>query len=226
MKRFFSGQLINVIFIVLVVGAALTIYFLSHAQAQSSGEAASTASSPSATAASEESDTPAPAGCGGVPESVWLTHLESADGFTAKPVSGSERAWSLSCGTDPDVSAQMSYTVDGGCVSSVEFVFSLPEYTYDGDSDSAIERYLASSEEAALSARNDAVRILLSDLLPACDASDAVSLPTVLLWAESAAQIENEGDDYNDDENGVAFMAYRTQRKGADLLVCSFFMSF
>lgn len=221
MKRFLTRQLINVIFIVLVVGAALGIYFLSHAQAQSSALAASPSSEVSA--ASLQLDTPAPADCGGVPESVWLTHLESADGFTAEPVSQAERTWSLSCGSDPTVSAELRYTVDGGCVSSVELAFAVPQI-YDDDSDSAIERYLASSEEAALSARNDAIRTLLNDLLPACDANDAVPLSTVVLWAEKATQVEDSDDVYNDDENGVVFMAYRTQRQGDDLLICSFFM--
>jgi len=46
----------------------------------------------------------------------------------------------------------------------------------------------------------------------------------VLVWAEAAIQIEDDNDDYSDDENGVAFLSYRTQRDGADLLICSFFM--
>ncbi len=221
MKSLVSKQLLNIIFIVLVVGAALLIYFLSHTQAQSSGDVASASPSPKATVGL--ADASASLYQGGVPESVWLTHLQTGTDFTAKPSSDGERVWSLSCETTPVVSAQLSYTVDGGHVSSVELALALPE-TVDCDSDSTIEQYLASSDETALSAQGDAVRILLTDLLPACDAADAVSLATVSLWAEKTAQIKDEGDDYSAKENGVAFMAYRTQRKSVSFLICSFFI--
>ncbi len=224
MKNLVSKQFLNVIFIILVVGAALLIYFLSRTQTQSANEVTKTASSPQITAGSGDIfDASASFYQGGVPESVWLTHLQTGDDFTAEPVSDDDHIWLISCETNPVVTAQLIYTVDGGRVSSVELALALPE-AVASDSNSAIEQYLASSDEAAQNAQNDAVRILLSDLLPACDAADAVSMATVSLWVEKVAQIKDEGDDYSAKENGVAFIAYRTQRQSVPLLICSFFM--
>jgi hypothetical protein len=221
MKRIISKQLVNIIFIVLVVGAALSIYFLSHAQSERADTPASP--TPVSTDASSDNAGSSAYSLSGVPESVWLTHLESSDNFSATADPDVERAYSVSYGSAPTVTVQLSYTVDEGCVSSVELAFALPE-TDDYDSASSIEQFLASSDEAALDAQSDAVHVLLLDMIPACDAKDAVSISTVSLWVEKATQIQDEDDDYNAEENGVAFMAYRTQRKTVPVLICVFFM--
>jgi hypothetical protein len=199
------------------------IYFLSRGQTQPTAESVSTATSSQETATLTDSSGTAAINHGGVPESIFLTHLESSTDFTANPVSDAKQLWSLSCGTDPVVSTQLRYTIDGRCVSSVELAFALPE-AGETDSTSAIEQYLASTEEAAFVAQGDAVRLLLTDLLPAFDATDAVSLSTITLWAEEAVQIQDEDDDYSDEEGGITFIAYRTRREGIPFLICSVFM--
>jgi hypothetical protein len=221
MKRFFSRQLVNIVFLVLVVAAALTIYLLSRAQPRPQSEENAAATEPLVATVSPDIETAAaPAG---VPEAVFLTHLETSDVFTATAVPDAERTWTLVCAAAPSVTTRLCYTVDGGGVSSVELAFPSAA-AYDSDSDSAIERYLAAAENESLSTQGDAVRALLNDLLPACDKADALSASTVRRWADDAAQVETEDDDYDAEEGGFAITIYRTRRSGEDVLICAFFL--
>lgn len=214
MKRFLAKQFLNIVFIVLIVAAALTIYFLSRSEKSSAASAAS----PAQTAATPE---PEPV-FSGIPESVFTTHLESAESFRAERSKDEDRAWIITLGESPEVTATLLYTVDDGAVSSVELGVLLPA-SQNQSSDSSIESALAVNEKEARAARNDAVRLLVCDLIPACDSADALSAAQVRLWAENATQIQYMDDDYDDKSDGCQFMAYLTKKNEQDVLVCVFF---
>ncbi|MEN6418858.1 MAG: hypothetical protein ABFC73_08035 [Clostridiaceae bacterium] len=215
MKRFLAKQFLNIVFIVLIVAAALVIYFLSRSEKQA---AAAASPSPAQTAASAAEK----AVFSGVPESVLITHLESAEEYTAERAKDDDRSWVITLGESPEVVASLSYTVDDGAVSSVELQVVLPA-KLSKESSSSIEQYLAKNADEADVARDDAVRLLLCDLIPACDSEDALSPAQVRLWAEHAVQIKSASDDYDDKCCGCQFLTYQTQRDEQSILVCVFF---
>lgn len=214
MKRFLAKQFLNIVFIVLIVAAALTIYFLSRSETNASSSAAS----PTQAVATPE---PEPV-FSGIPESVFVTHLESAESFRAERSKDDDRSWIITLGESPEVTATLIYTVDDGAVSSVELGVLLPA-SQEQSSASSIESALSVNEKEARAARNDAIRILVCDLIPACDSEDALSAAQVRLWAENATQIQYMDDDYDDKSDGCQFMAYLTKKNEQDILVCVFF---
>ena len=216
MKRFLSKQFVNIVFVVLIVAAALTIYFLSRSDLKTDSSAASAAPLEATASAVPE------AVFSGIPESVLITHLESAEAFRAERVEGEDRAWTLTVGESPEVTASLTYTVDNGAISSVELGVVLPA-EQSKKSSSSIEQYLAANADQANAARDDAVRLLLCDLIPACDSQDALSPAQVRLWAERAAEIEDADEDYKDASDGCQFFAYQTLRDETNILVCVFF---
>ena len=166
--------------------------------------------------------TPTAAEPKGVPEAVFTSHLMTSELFDAAASADDPRAWSLTCGGEPGVTADLVYTVDGGAISSLELrVPFAPEY--DAKSESSIERYLAEAEDRTEQARADAIRALLPDLLPACDRNDALSRASVRIWTEEALNLSSEEDDYTQKQGGCTFYAYRMQRDGRDWLVCLLF---
>ena len=262
MKRFLSKQLLNIVFLVLIVAGALTIYFLSRAErkadaspasqktsagasSETSTEAFTEASSEASAERSAASAAPTPdetpssgdsvlttepvatAAAAkrprGVPEAVFATHLATSDLFDAAVSADDPHLYTLSYGDSPAVTATLQYTVDGGAISSLELTFQLPP-EYDEKSESAIEQYLASSQNEMDEARAEAIRALLTDLLPASDLNDALSKAGVRLWAEESLRISSENDDYNQKSEGCSFLAYRMSRDGRDVLVCLFFL--
>ena len=100
MKRFLAKQFLNIVFVVLIVAAALLIYFLSRSE-----QRADASVSPSASAVV----TPEPKAIfSGVPEEVLLTHLITAEAFSAVPAEDDDRAWVLTVGESPSVKARFS----------------------------------------------------------------------------------------------------------------------
>jgi len=219
MQRLFSKQFVNIVFLILVVAAALTIYLLSRAQdtAAASQSASPAAAAPSPAAASAEPV------FSGVPESVFVAHLETSDLYSAEQSASEARVWTLTVDGAPPTEAGLAYTVERGAVSS--FVLNVP-FPAEGSkkSGSAIERYLAANAEEAAAAFREAVRTLLTDLMPACDADDNLSIAGMRIWAEEATQIEKDDDNFDDRENAFSFLAYKTQRTDGDYLICEFYI--
>ncbi len=224
MKRFFGRQWTNIIFLVLIVGAALTIYLLSRGGIVAS----SSASEPeTATAQALSAETPAPGAEApslssprGVPVSVFLTHLETSELLTAEQSKKDTETWAIASKSAPAVTALMRYTVNDGCVSSLEITFDIPQ-AYEGKAGNEIEKYLKEHSDAQTGETPDAVRAMLGDLLPACDAQNRLSATTARYWAEQALLLEKNGADFEDTQSGCRFVAYRTSREGKDLLVCT-----
>ena len=233
MKRFLQKQLLNIVFLVLILAGALTIYFLSRAESSAAVTSAGTTASPQERQTGSASATPPstvptatasePARPKGVPEAVFTTHLSASDLFSAQASEDDSRFWTLTYGETPSVTATLRYTVDGGAVSSLEFAFSLPP-EYDASSKSTIEQYLAESKDRVREAREEAVRALLLDLLPACDRNDVLSRASVRIWVEETLRIADEDDDYTQKSDGCTYYAYQMQREGRDILVCLFFL--
>lgn len=232
MKRFLKEQLLNIVFLVLIVAGALTIYFLSRAQqtpdASGSNEAAeSTATPDSNSASSDESDAAASPSAAadearrpkGVPEAVFKTYLSTSELFDAAVSADDPHVWTLVYGEDPPVNIALQYTVDDDAVSSLELAFSLPP-EYDEKSESGIERYLAQAEGRLNEARAKAVRALLPELLPACDLNDVLSNASIRIWAEETLRISSADDDYTQKSDGCTFYAYQIQHDERDVLVC------
>ncbi len=216
MQSWLKKQLTNIVFLVLIVAAALTIYLLSR-------------TSPPAASATVRSDTPAPAPTAsataaprGVPEAVFKTHLQSSELYQAEASPENNRAWTLAIGGSPEVGTQLLYAVDGGCVSSLEISFRLPR-VYEDEGDTGIDRFLYEASQMQSDAVPDAVRVLLGDLLPASDAEDRLNVVTARYWAEQALLLEKQGDDFKDTQSGCRFIALRTERNDSDVLVCTLF---
>ena len=246
-NQFFKKQLLNIVFLVLIVGGALTVYFLARAEqpkgqvntspaaaaapkaetsASQTNEAAGTKIDEAAASSGEAAEsTPSPSAepkrVVGVPEDVFATHLATSDLFDAKRSSTDSCSWTLTYGEQPPMEVGLQYTVDDGAVSSLELSFLLPP-TYDAKSKSTIEQYLAKSVGKITAAREEAVRALLPDLLPACDQNDALTRASVRIWAEKMAQISSSKGDVQDKADGCTFYAYQIQREESDVLVCLF----
>ena len=221
MKRFLNRQLTNIIFLVLIVGAALTIYLLSR------GEIVSSSTPPSATevaALASSIETPVPdaddssqSSPRGVPASVFRTHLETTELFSAEESKNDDKVWTLAYRS---ITAQLRFTVNDGSVSSLEITFDIPQ-VYDGKATTEIEKYLKEHTAEQTGDMPDALRVLLSDLLPVCDMKNRLSATTARYWAEQALLLKKDGTDYEDIQSGCRFIAYRTARDGGDLLVCT-----
>lgn len=223
MRRLLSKQFVNILFMVLVVAAALTIYLLSRSQdASRETSAASESAPPAAETADALSSSPEPV-FSGVPESVFVAHLETSELYKAEQSASDARVWTLITGETASVCAELNYTVERGALSSFTLTFPLPS-TYNAKSKSAIERFLASKGEALTAAQSDAAVTFLTDLMPACDADDALSASSVRAWAEKAVQIEGATGSFDEREGDFYFLAYRTTRENADALVCEFYI--
>ena len=244
-EQFLKKQLLNIVFLALIVGGALTVYFLARAEQPDkklSTSPAAVAAAPTAKAAASQTNeasssgnedsvsgdaiaSPSPSAESkrvvGVPESVFATHLATSELFDAKRSATDPCSWTLTYGEQPSMEVGLQYTVDDGAVSSLELSFLLPP-TYDAKSKSTIEQYLAKSAGKMTAAREEAIRALLPDLLPACDQNDALTRASVRIWAEEMAQISSEKDDVRDKADGCTFYAYQIQREESDVLVCLF----
>lgn len=254
-EQFLKKQLLNIVFLVLIVGGALTVYFLARAEqpnkrlntspatAAAAPTAKASASQANEAASSENEDSvpgdasaasgdtaavsPSPSAeykrVVGVPESVFTTHLATSELFDAKRSTTDPCSWTLTYGEQPPMEVGLQYTVDDGAISSLELSFLLPP-EYNAKSESTIEQYLAKSVGKMTAAREEAIRALLPDLLPACDQNDVLKRASVRIWAEKMTQISSEKDDVRDKADGCTFYAYQIQREESDVLVCLFIL--
>ena len=206
-------------FLVLIVGAALTIYLLSrNTQGSASAASASPDSTPAASPAASVTAKPH-----GIPESVFVTHLESNEVFTAARSDAGERTWTLTYGKSPAVTALLLYDAKDGYITTLEISFYLPAQ-YDDESKSTIEQYLSEASKAKSDALPNAVRTILSDLLPVCDAESRLSATTARYWAEEAIQLNKQGADFEDTQSDARFIAFRAARSDLNMLVCTLYL--
>lgn len=232
-KQLLKKQLLNIVFLVLIIGGALTVYFLARAEqpkaqlstspAAAAAPTAEASGSPGDPAESTTAPSAQPKRVVGVPESVFATHLATSELFEAKRSATDPCSWTLTYGEQPPMEVGLEYTVDDGAVSSLELSFPLPP-EYSAKSESTIEQYLAKSVGKMTAGREEAIRALLPDLLPACDQNDALTRASVRIWAEEMTRISSEKDDVRDKADGCTFYAYQVQREESDVLVCLFIL--
>lgn len=219
MKLWMKKQLTNIVFLVLIVAAALTIYLLSRATptdaaAQAQDTAPISSPVPSASPSAEVR---------GVPEAVLRTHLASSELYAAKASEEDGSAWTLTLNDSPAFSADVLYTVQNGAVTSMEVTFALPS-AYDDKGTTSIDQYLHETSKKQAEALPGGVRAILSDLFPACDIAERLSLTSTRYWAEQALLLEKPGEDFKDTQNGCRFYALRTTKGKSDVLICTLFL--
>lgn len=218
MRNFLQKEFRNIVFIVLVVAAALAIYFLS--RTVKSAELAATPDPAQATAALQgDASAASEAVFSGVPEEVLLAHLLTAEAFSAEPAKDGDRTWILTVGESPKTSARFTYIVDRGAVTGFTLTLTLPVEA-SAKSKSGIDQALAASEAERKAAWSRAVAALLTDLLPACDADDAISISTVRDWAQKASAFDSESNSFADEAGGALFDAYITNSDDGLALAC------
>lgn len=223
MKQTLRNQLTNIVFVVLIVAAALAIYLLSR-----SGSGAVT---PTTTPGATETATPTPpeadtqkSSTRGVPESVFTTYLATNEVFSADKSRRDSREYTLTYGDSPSMEANLRYEVLEGNLSSIEIVFPLLE-EYKSKAKTDIEKYLYKTAQEQQLALQDTLFAILSDLLPACDAKDELQLSSIRYWVEQSMLLKKVGSDFEDTLEGYHFLAYRSQGDVQQELICVFYLT-
>ena len=221
MKQILSKQLTNIVFLVLIVAAALAIYLLSRAESAPGAPifgAVTATPTPSPTPLASE--TPKPRG---IAESIWKTHLETSESFTANSSRVDPYAWTLHVGKINEVKARLFYGVENGCVSTLELSFKLPQPYKKSNSVDAIEQYQYETSKQQSEDLKSAMRMLLSDLFPTCDGEDRLQAATTRYWAEQALLLAKAGDEFEDTVEDCRFLAYIMEQDEGNRLVCCLF---
>jgi len=212
MSRFLSRHALDIVFLVLVFAAALTIFLLSRAN---TSESALPAEAAAETTAAPAAKTPAPSFYG-VPEAVLTAHLSAAEDYEARRADANARSWTLALGESPYLAAELTYELTGGRISSVALWLPLPEEPESKPKKgSEIEESIAELLEKLSYTQAGAIRTLLSDLLPACDCGGALSASLARTWAEGAIRARKGDDTFRAEASGCQFLAYRCLRGDA-----------
>ena len=228
MKQTLRRELTNIVFLVLIVAAAVVIYLLSRAETTATAEQPAETSATitaeeeeaeSTTADAAEKNTPR-----GVPEAVFLTHLATSETFTANEEGHDKRTYALAFGDAPPVEALMQYELQDGCISSMEITFALPVVPKDKGK-TKIDAFLYESAQTLVRIHGDAVLAIVGDLLPATDAKDELQNASVRFWVEEAVLLKKTGDKFEDTQGGYHFLAYRSQGDVNQELICVFYLT-
>lgn len=242
MKQFFSKQLTNIVFLVLIVAAALAIYLLSRAesapQAVADAVATPAASSPSPSASASPKSR-------GIPEAVLKSHLQTSEQYYARSSAAGPHIWILTRGKSPEIRSTLLYELENDGVSSLELSFELPKATVEKVTPSptpkakgekakstpkpnakqqqaknTLEQHLKDGAKEKAEAQENAIRVLLSDLFPVCDGQERLSASTVRYWAEQALALKKSGDKFEETVEDCRFQAYVTEQDDETRLVC------
>lgn len=236
MKQTLRRELTNIIFLVLIVAAAVVIYLLS--RAESATQTPDTSPTPASETASkqtseetESADASAPTNdpeesstTRGVPESVFKTHLLSSELYAAAPVRNKPTTYTLIWNESEQAEVLLTFELRNGDLSSLEITFQLPE-VFQGKPKSDIEKRLAEASESLASANNEVIPALLLDLLPASDAKDKLQQTSIRFWTEEAQRLKKVGDKFEDTLDGYHFIAYRKQGDVLQELVCILYLT-
>ena len=227
MKQTLRRELTNILFLVLIVAAAVAIYLLSRGESGARAQTSAQAATP--TPAAEESAEPEGAATRqqtprGVPEAVFRTCLATSELFSAEPERRDDHAFAIGYGENPIIHAALRYELNDGCLSSLELTFPLP-YVVKGKGNSGIDAFLKESAEELTRVQGDAILTLMSDILPACDARDELQSSSVRYWVEQALLLKKVGDDFEDTQGSYRFLAYRSQRDVTQELICVFYLT-
>ena len=247
MKQFFSKQLTNIVFLVLIVTAAMAIYLLSRAESAPQQAVAIAAATPAA-------PTPSPSGSAspkprGIPEAVLTTHLQTSEQYYARSSAAGPHMWILTRGKSPEIRSTLLYEIQNDGVSSLELSFELPkaygEKTTPSPTPKAknekakptstpkskidktkanMEKQLKEAANEKIDALEKTIRLLLSDLLPVCDGQERLTASSVRYWAEQAILLKKSGDKFENTVEDCRFLAYVAEQDDALVLVCSLYL--
>lgn len=222
MKQTLRRELTNIVFLLLIVAAAVAIYLLSRAESKTlppeatptpsveissaqSGEDAEQTSSAGASDADENKPTTR-----GVPESVFKTHLLSSKLYSAEQERGQETAYTITVDGETPIVAALSYELQNDCISSLEITFQLTE-VIKGKSKVGIEQYVQDSSDQYVIESSEAIAGLLADLLPASDLKGELQQTSIRFWTDQTVLLKKPGDKFEDTLDGYHFIAYRRQ---------------
>lgn len=226
MKQTLRRELTNILFVVLIVAAAIVIFLLSRGERAHVATSASTAIPAAAsleTPDPEKTTTPKPA-TRGVPESVFLSHLETCNLFTTKPIPGQQMAYNLFFSESSRIYATLRYELEQGLISTVEIKFTLPAVKKANEI-AWLERTLVNTKQALDLLQTDIMQEILGDLLPASVATEELQQASVRYWVDQALLLKKDGDDFEDTQNGLRFLSYRNQGETAPVMICVLFLS-
>jgi len=236
MKQTLRRELTNIVFLVLIVAAAVVIYLLSRAEIavqtpdasptpptetssmQSGEDSEETASAKSAEEEKSKSTTR------GVPESVFETHVLSSDLYTADQSGRNKHTYTLTWSGESEMEATLAYELRDGCISSLELTFPLPE-VFKGKPKNDVEKFISEASENLASANAEAIPALLIDLLPASDALGELQQTSIRFWTDEALLLKKTGDKFEDTLDGYHFVAYRKMGERMQELVCILFLT-
>jgi len=236
MKQTLRRELTNIVFLVLIVAAAVVIYLLSRAEiAALSPDATPTPAVENSSAqAGEDAEETASVNLSeheenkpttrGVPESVFETHVLSSDLFAADQSGGNKHTYTLTWNGESEMEATLTFELREGCVSSLELSFPLPE-VFKGKPKNDVEKYILEASENLASANAEAIPVLLTDLLPASDALGGLQQTSIRFWTDEALLLKKPGDKFEDTLDGYHFVAYRRQGDTMQELVCILFLT-
>jgi cytoskeletal protein RodZ len=236
MKQTLRRELTNIVFLVLIVAAAVVIYLLSRAEINAL--APETSPTPTvetaASQAGEEAEATASVAPGeedksssttrGVPESVFETHLKSSSLYTAEHKGGKKTAYTITWEGDPPVEAALVYELIDGKLSSLEITFQLPA-PFKGKPTTEIEKRLFEASDKGTRATEEAIPELLSDLFSASDARSELQQTSIRFWTDQILFLKKPGDKFEDSLGGYHFIGFRRQGDILQELVCILFLS-
>ena len=221
MKETLKRELTNILFIVLIIAAAIFIYLLSREQ---TGGAQVAQSATSTATPALPSDSPQPTAKPlGVPESIFLTYLSSSNAVSAVRTA-EERTYVVTSNESPIVKATMRYELTNDCVTSVEFTFPLPA-VYKTKGRSLPQRLLYDNAKQLEKALPEGLPAVLCDLMPAACEGDTLRQSNVRYWAEQAVSLKKVGDKFEDKATVYQFLSYRSKGKTSQELVCVLLLS-
>ncbi len=223
MKQTLRRELTNILFVVLIVASAVVIYLLSRGErgGVTSTEAAAQQSAAAAATPMPET-TPKPA-TQGVPEAVFLSHLETAKRFTAEAIPGQSNSYQVFFNESERIYATLRYELEQGLISSVEVKFPLAAEKKSNEI-AWLEKQLINTKQALVLLQTDVMQNILGDLFPASVAKDALQQASVRYWVDQALQLKKDGEDFEDKLDGLRFLAYRNQGQTAQEMICVLFL--
>ena len=224
MKQTLRREMTNILFVVLIVAAAVVIYLLSRAErgVANSTVAAAQQSAVSASTPVPE-NTPKPA-TRGVPEAVFLSHLETDQLFTAEAIPGQSNSYQLFFNESERIYATLRYELEQGLLSCVEIKFPLATEKKSSEI-TWLEKEIINTKQALVLLQTDVMQNILGDLFPVSVAKDELQQASVRYWVDQALLLKKDGDDFEDTQDGLRFLAYRNQGDTSHEMICVLFLS-
>ena len=223
MKQTLRKELVNILFLILIVAAAVIIYLLSRGEANST-QTASRIKDSSENMQKAKKVTPEPIEKqAGVPEAVFETFLASSDVISAEARNRTENLYVITYDDASQLQGTLLYELREGCISSVEISFPLPvkfktsQFRYP-------KALIYSANKALERALPKGLPEVLCEVFPAACEDDELQQSSVRFWAEKALVLKSVGAKFEDKESGYRFLAYRSQEGSAQKLVCVLFL--